>query len=58
MAGRVLPFSRLGHVWSVPPTYLQRSWPLYRSRNPRAALRFERSRVPQSSAASEERARP
>ena len=48
----VWPFSRLVHAWSIPLTYLQRSWILYRSRNPRAALALERSRV------SEERARP
>ena len=40
----VWPFSRLVHAWSIPLTYLQRSWILYRSRNPRAALAFERSR--------------
>lgn len=34
----VWPFSRLVHAWSVPVSYLQRSWILYRSRNPRAAL--------------------
>jgi len=49
----VWPFSRLVHAWSIPLTYLQRSWILYRSRNPRAALAFERSRR-----AGEERARP
>lgn len=48
----VWPFSRLVHAWSVPLSYLQRSWILYRSRNPRAALAFERSRVAQ------ERGRP
>ena len=48
----VWPFSRLVHAWSIPLSYLQRSWILYRSRNPRAALAFERSRV------SQERARP
>lgn len=48
----VWPFSRLVHAWSVPLSYLQRSWILYRSRNPRAALALERSRVAQ------ERARP
>ncbi|HEU4450623.1 MAG TPA: respiratory nitrate reductase subunit gamma [Gaiellaceae bacterium] len=40
----VWPFSRLVHAWSVPLSYLQRSWILYRSRNPRAALAFERAR--------------
>jgi len=40
----VWPFSRLVHAWSVPLTYLQRSSILYRSRNPRAALAFERER--------------
>ena len=40
----VWPFSRLVHVWSIPLSYLQRSWILYRSRNPRAALAYERSR--------------
>lgn len=40
----VWPFSRLVHVWSIPLSYLQRSWIVYRSRNPRAALVFERSR--------------
>jgi nitrate reductase gamma subunit len=48
----VWPFSRLVHAWSVPLSYLQRSWILYRSRNRRAALALERSRVAQ------ERARP
>jgi nitrate reductase gamma subunit len=48
----VWPFSCLVHAWSIPLTHLQRSWILYRSRNPRAALAFERSRV------SQERARP
>jgi nitrate reductase gamma subunit len=52
----VWPFSRLVHAWSVPISYLQRSWILYRSRNPRAALAFERSRAPR--AAAEERAGP
>jgi len=32
------------HAWSVPLTYFQRSSILYRSRNPRAALAFERER--------------
>jgi nitrate reductase gamma subunit len=40
----VWPFSRLVHAWSIPVSYLQRSWILYRSRNPSAALAFERSR--------------
>ena len=40
----VWPFSRLVHAWSIPVSYLQRSWILYRSRNPRAALAFERRR--------------
>jgi nitrate reductase gamma subunit len=40
----VWPFSRLVHAWSIPVSYLQRSWILYRSRNPAAALAFERSR--------------
>jgi len=40
----VWPFSRLVHAWSVPLTYFQRSSILYRSRNPRAALAFERER--------------
>jgi nitrate reductase gamma subunit len=52
----VWPFSRLVHAWSVPISYLQRSWILYRSRNPRAARAFERSRAPR--AAAEERAGP
>jgi nitrate reductase gamma subunit len=41
----VWPFSRLVLAWSIPLCYLQRRWILYRSRNPRAALAFERSRV-------------
>jgi nitrate reductase gamma subunit len=53
----VWPFSRLVHAWSVPLTYLQRSWILYRSRNPRAALAFERSRAGRSGGTGEERAR-
>ncbi len=40
----VWPFSRLVHAWSIPVSYLRRSWILYRSRNPRAALAFERRR--------------
>ena len=48
----VWPFSRLVHAWSIPLSYLQRSWILYRSRNPRAALALERGRVAQ------ERGRP
>ncbi len=40
----VWPFSRLVHAWSIPLSYLRRSWILYRSRNPRAALAFERRR--------------
>jgi nitrate reductase gamma subunit len=53
----VWPFSRLVHAWSIPLTYLQRSWILYRSRNPRAALAFERTRAAQTQAR-EERPRP
>ena len=48
----VWPFSRLVHAWSVPISYLQRSWILYRGRNPQASLAFERSRV------AEDRAQP
>jgi nitrate reductase gamma subunit len=40
----VWPFSRLVHAWSIPLSYAQRSWILYRARNPRAALAAERSR--------------
>lgn len=40
----VWPFSRLVHAWSVPLAYLQRSWILYRSRNPAAAVAWERTR--------------
>ena len=40
----VWPFSRLVHVWSVPVAYLRRSWIPYRSRNPSAALAWERTR--------------
>jgi nitrate reductase gamma subunit len=54
----VWPFSRLVHVWSIPLTYLRRSWILYRSRNPRAALAVERSRAARAAGAAEERARP
>jgi nitrate reductase gamma subunit len=39
------PFTRLVHAWSVPLTYFQRSWILYRSRNPRAALAYRRARA-------------
>lgn len=46
----VWPFSRLVHAWSIPLTYLQRSWILYRSRNPQAALAFERARAAQGRA--------
>lgn len=38
------PFSRLVHAWSVPLTYLMRGWILHRSRNPAAALAYERAR--------------
>jgi len=41
----VWPFSRLVHAWSIPLTYLQRSWILYRSRNPQAALALRRRRI-------------
>jgi nitrate reductase gamma subunit len=54
----VWPFSRLVHAWSVPISYLQRSWILYRSRNPRAALAFERSRRAPQPVAGEERSGP
>ena len=40
----VWPFSRLVHAWSVPVAYLRRSWIPYRSRNPAAALAWERAR--------------
>lgn len=38
------PFTRLVHAWSIPLAYAMRSWILYRSRNPRAALAYERAR--------------
>ncbi len=41
----VWPFSRLVHAWSIPLAYLQRAWIPYRSRNPRAALGYERARA-------------
>ncbi|MHB1242817.1 MAG: respiratory nitrate reductase subunit gamma [Gaiellaceae bacterium] len=41
----VWPFSRLVHAWSIPVSYLGRSWILFRSRNPRAALAHERRRA-------------
>ena len=41
----VWPFSRLVHAWSIPLPYLQRAWIPYRSRNPRAALAYERART-------------
>jgi nitrate reductase gamma subunit len=40
----VWPFSRLVHAWSIPLAYAMRSWILYRSRNPAAALARERAR--------------
>jgi nitrate reductase gamma subunit len=40
----VWPFSRLVHAWSIPIAYLRRAWIPYRSRNPREALAYERSR--------------
>ncbi|MGE5690377.1 MAG: respiratory nitrate reductase subunit gamma [Pseudomonadota bacterium] len=40
----VWPFSRLVHAWSVPVTYLGRAWIPYRSRDPAAALAWERAR--------------
>lgn len=40
------PFTRLVHAWSVPIGYLmRRSWVLYRSRTPKAALERQRSRA-------------
>jgi nitrate reductase gamma subunit len=39
----VWPFSRLVHAWSIPLTYLGRSWILFRSRNPRASLARQRA---------------
>ena len=41
----VWPFSRLVHAWSIPLTYLGRSWILFRSRNPRAELARKRARL-------------
>jgi nitrate reductase gamma subunit len=41
----VWPFSRLVHAWSIPLAYLARSWIPFRSRNPRAALAYERARA-------------
>jgi nitrate reductase gamma subunit len=38
------PFSRLVHAWSIPLAYAMRGWILYRSRNPAAALAYERAR--------------
>ena len=38
------PFTRLVHAWSIPLAYAMRSWILYRSRNPAAALAHERAR--------------
>ena len=39
------PFSRLVHAWSIPLTYLGRSWILFRSRNPRAELARRQARL-------------
>jgi nitrate reductase gamma subunit len=41
----VWPFSRLVHAWSIPLPYLARPWIPFRSRNPRAALAYERTRA-------------
>jgi nitrate reductase gamma subunit len=41
----VWPFTRLVHAWSIPATYLGRSWILFRDRAPRAALARERARA-------------
>jgi nitrate reductase gamma subunit len=41
----VWPFSRLVHAWSIPFAYFRRAWIPYRSRNPRAAIAFERRRA-------------
>jgi nitrate reductase gamma subunit len=38
------PFTRLVHAWSIPLTYIGRSWIVFRSRNPRAALARGRGR--------------
>jgi nitrate reductase gamma subunit len=42
------PFTRLVHAWSVPIAYGVRSWIVYRSRNPAAALAYERARRPRA----------
>jgi nitrate reductase gamma subunit len=39
----VWPFSRLVHAWSLPVTYLGRSWILFRARSPAAARRRSRA---------------
>jgi nitrate reductase gamma subunit len=41
----VWPFSRLVHAWSIPVSYLSRSWILFRSRNPRTALARQRAQA-------------
>jgi nitrate reductase gamma subunit len=51
----VWPFSRLVHAWSIPLAYLGRSWILFRSRNPAAALARERARASLGRAESGER---
>ena len=41
----VWPFSRLVHAWSIPVSYLTRSWIPFRSRDPRTALAVQRARA-------------
>jgi nitrate reductase gamma subunit len=38
------PFTRLVHAWSIPLTYLGRSWIVFRSRSPQAAVAPPRRR--------------
>ena len=38
------PFTRLVHAWSIPLTYLGRSWIVFRSRSPHAAVARPRRR--------------
>lgn len=47
----VWPFSRLVHAWSIPVSYLARSWIPFRSRDPRTALAVQRARAARASEA-------
>ena len=47
----LFPFSRLVHAWSIPVSYLARSWIPFRSRDPRTARAVQRARAARASEA-------